>query len=147
MSEIRLRIGKNLVVLDIRERLTFISGDSGIGKTLMVDMMYDIMKNPDASEITGLDPHKIVVCKNEDSLSLIFGRDRCLIVLDRFDIYSQDSKDLVQREIEKENNTWLIVTDKPSFKFSRNVGVSFSSFRTLKVTQTLTGNIIELVRR
>jgi len=146
MSKVSFQIGINSVNLDIKERLTFISGDSGIGKILIINMLYDIMKNPDASNITGISPNKIVVCKNEDSVKLIINKEKCLIAIDRFDIYSQDSKDIIQREIEKENNTWLIISRRPSFKFKKNVGASLSSFTTLKTIKTNTGNLIELKR-
>lgn len=148
MSRLSIKVGKNRFELDINERITFIGGDSATGKTLLVNAMYDVMKNPSASNIRGISAQNVRACKGEDTLQLALNNKKCLIVIDRYDIFSGKSRKILSKEIEKINyNTWIIMTRRPDFKFSYNPGVSAMSFGKLVVKKSNSDeNIITLVK-
>lgn len=149
MGNIRLTLNKNIIDLEIDNRLTFISGDSGVGKTYIVDAFYDAMKNPDIANLEGISPDKIMVCKNEDTLQGILKKEikRYVIFIDRLDIYSEEGKQRLAEKIEDQDNTWIIISRRPDFKFKANPGFSGNSFKTLKCKTDSKGNNILCLER
>lgn len=141
MSIIKAEINKKVIMsLDIDERITFIGGDSGSGKTLITEVMRDISNNPGILKIEGITEEQIVVFATEQEVNnLEFSRK--VVFIDRYDTYSLPTKQKLWRKMSKLDNTWIIMTRKPDIP--KNYGFSIRSFKELK-TQTHSNGVTTL---
>lgn len=145
MSKLELNLSKNSKAsFDIDDRITFIGGDSGTGKTFTIDALIDAVKNPDISNIKKSILDRIIVCKDEENLQSIRGCSGKIIFLDRYDIFSEKAKAIMQEEMIRRDNTWIIMTRRPDFTI--NCGFSSNSYKTLKTYTNDNGvQVIETV--
>ena len=131
MSEISIKLMEHLFIdLNLEERLTFIGGDSGTGKTLFVKALQDLVLNPDLAEIQGIGIDKFMVCLNEQQLPNILNCKNKIIIIDRYDIYSKKSKEQIWNKMSNLDNTWILMTRNPDIK--ENYGHSSRSYKILK---------------
>ena len=109
---------KTVIELDLEDKLTFIGGDSASGKTYLTNMIFECLAGEFEVDIHGGTLEDFLVCMNERELGQVTGKRHKIIIIDRYDIYSRESKEKLLDAIEKEDNTWLIMTRSPDFEFS-----------------------------
>lgn len=119
ISTIDLSIESNTVIeLDLEDKLTFIGGDSASGRTYMTNLIFECLAGELEADVHGGNLEDFLVCMNERELGQVTGKKNKIIIIDRYDIYSRESKEKLRDAIEKEDNTWLIMTHNPDFEFS-----------------------------
>lgn len=141
MSLIKMEIdNKVLMILEIDERITFIGGDSGTGKTFIIEALMDATKNPDIVKSEGLILDRIKVCASEDTTYSISNIKGNIIFLDRYDNYSEETKKLIWKKMAKQDNTWVLMSRNPDIP--KNYGFSEKSYKELKTKKASNGKTL-----
>lgn len=152
MSKLKAIIGNTDIDISIDEMVTFIGGDNATGKTLLAKML----KN---AKVNNLKAYKMYVDGQEYSFSNIFvymneleaksiyksNVKNKLIIIDRYDSFSKDTKKEIEKEINKNNNTWIIISRHPDLKVTR--GISTNSFKNLVLKKENNKIKINIVNR
>ena len=123
----------DLIELRLAERINIIRGDSATGKSFMTSQLQDIITNSGYDNITGTESGRLKVCSNEREVDSILNQNNKIIIIDRYDVYSIEAKEKIQRDIERLTNTWIIITRKCDFKLNIPVGLSMNSLNILDV--------------
>lgn len=132
MSKVRIFVSEKVdIELDIDERLTIIGGDSGTGKTYIVNALYGAVRNPGIIKIDGINTNKLVVCRDEDAILNIKNKHKYFIVIDRYDSFSVETKKFIAKEMERCDCTWLIMSRYADIRTRFNIGYSTKSFKKL----------------
>lgn len=119
ISTIDLSIkSKTVIELNLEDKLTFIGGDSASGRTYMTNLIFECLAGELEADVHGGNLEDFLVCMNERELGQVTGKRHKIIIIDRYDIYSRESKEKLLDAIEKEDNTWLIMTRNTDFEFS-----------------------------
>lgn len=135
MSSIKMEISNKVSMqLEIDERITFIGGDSGTGKTFIIDALIDAIKNPDIVKSEGLILDRVKVCEDEDVVCSIPDIKGNIIFLDRYDSYSEKTKELIWKKMAMKDNTWVLMSRNPDIP--ENYGFSQKSYKELKTKKT-----------
>ena len=125
--------------LEIDERITFIGGDSGTGKTFIIDALIDAIKNPDIVKSEGLILDRVKVCEDEDVVCSIPDIKGNIIFLDRYDSYSEKTKELIWKKMAMKDNTWVLMSRNPDIP--ENYGFSKKSYKELE-TKEINGKTV-----
>lgn len=155
MSRWVIKESNKIFDLDICERITFVIGDSGSGKTYLSNLLLDYTKNGGLSESdVGIsmyvtDPpdyekqkvpnNKIIVCKDDTDVIKITRAKNKIIILDRYDIYSDEAKKKIDKVMRRYDNAWIIFS---RYNNIPNYGYSLRSMVTLEHKKDKSGNII-----
>lgn len=136
MSSIKMEISNKVSMqLEIDERITFIGGDSGTGKTFIIDALIDAIKNPDIVKSEGLILDRVKVCEDEDVVCSIPDIKGNIIFLDRYDSYSEKTKELIWKKMAMKDNTWVLMSRNPDIP--ENYGFSKKSYKELKTKKQM----------
>lgn len=97
--------------LDIRIPITQVGGESGTGKTLLVETLRvgksDNFDNWDADDL--IDISNICIIDSSDELDNIFKCSKSLIIIDRFDYIIKGRTDIINYITYDRNNHYLIL--------------------------------------
>lgn len=106
--------------LNIRKYITQINGDSGTGKTLLVDCINTIAINNETNDIE-FDVSNIKLITNKKSISELKDASNCLIIIDRADLLLTDEiTEFIYKDMDR-GNTYLIFGRKAhNFHLSPN---------------------------
>lgn len=131
MAIIKAELDKDTnLYLDLSERITFIAGDSGTGKTFMINALDDISKNPDLALIDGIVPEQLLILKNSDDIHKLDNIDKKIVFIDRYDIYSADAKKKIWNAMSKNQGIYVLMSRYPDLPC--NYGFSKKSFKELE---------------
>ena len=134
MAIIKAELAKDTYMyLDLTERITFIAGDSGTGKTYIVDALDDISKNPDIAKIEGIKPEQIVILKDSNDVHKLSNTAGKIVFIDRYDIYTNEAKKKVWKALSSNQGIFIIMSRFPDIPY--NFGFSKKSFKELKVNR------------
>lgn len=124
MSKLILDLAKNIrVELNIDQRITFIGGNSGTGRTLLIENLIDAVKNKEVSLINRDLLDRIIVCRDSDDLPHIKNCSNKIVFIDRYDIFTSEEKEKVSKEISRQDSTWIIMTRRPNIKCKYGIGI------------------------
>ena len=112
MSNYLIHLTKNIDFdMEINDRITIISGDSSTGKTFIINMMNIIIKMNKVNSVPKpLVPSDFIVCSNEDETFKINNAHHKVIFIDRYDIFSKDVKNMINKKMSQQDNTWIIMS-------------------------------------
>lgn len=140
MAKINLRLTSNTIIeLNIEERITFIGGDSGTGKTLLMQAIFDAKENSTDIELKGIDIDKFELCFSENEVANLLTCHNKVILIDRYDIFDLKTKQTLWKKMSELDNTWIIMTRNPDIPY--NFGHSSSSYKEIKQKTDNNGNI------
>lgn len=132
MSRIMIDDGNTVINLNIQQMVTMIGGDSGTGKTFVQTMVSNLNHGSGALN-KGL-PDKIYVVSEWVNLYYVIDQhpDKALIIVDRIEDFQDDAlKDLVS-EINKCNNTWILLGRIPLSNLDDKVNFNRFGCKVLK---------------
>lgn len=123
MSNIHLDLGNIIIDFNLRNRITFIGGNSGTGKTYIISLLKEYKRNKDMILKSNFNIDNMIFLEDESDISQLFSCNKNLIFVDRFDIYSNKSKKLVYKKMSERNCTWIIISRRPSLPENYGMGL------------------------
>lgn len=128
--------------LGINERVNFIGGESATGKTLLINSIKNIVKNPIVVSESNVDISRFIVIDDELNLSVLNEvKDGSIVFIDRYDIYSENAIKKIEKKMQEVKAAWLIMSNYP--RLSAGLGATFRSALTLKVSKRNKERIFE----
>ena len=107
--------------LDITARVTFITGDSGTGKTYLVSVIKKALLNKVATKYCSINMNRFVIIEDDLTISnLVNLKDMSVVLVDRYDCFSIESKKKLWNKMKTANAAWIIMTrylDFPQYAF------------------------------
>ena len=81
------------VNIQLRDYITILDDDTASGKTYLINIIDNIIKNPETAIVTGIPKDRFVVCKSEEEVNNILdSKPLSFIFVDRWDIYTKVRK-------------------------------------------------------
>ena len=134
--------GGTNIKLELSDRLTFIGGESGSGKTYMIRTIKGVSRNSSSLKESNIDVSRFVIIEDENSLQLKAIKDGSVVLIDRYDCFSQAAKKSIWNKMKKVKATWIVMTR--SADFPAWSGFSLRSFKTLECKHKRNGRDITL---
>lgn len=155
LSKIQIHPALNITVaINIDQMVTILCGNSGTGKTYIVDSLRIIKSTPGLIKYSGFDPDNVLIIDRESEINQI-GQDKIkgkLIIVDRADRLQADTNEKLNELINKCQNTWILMKriNKESIKsdkrnqnkFNSDVNFTRYGYKQLVVQKDITGNIL-----
>lgn len=155
LSKIQIHPALNITVaINIDQMMTILCGNSGTGKTYIVDYLRIIKSTPGLIKYSGFDPDNILIIDRESEINQI-GQDKIrgkLIIVDRADKLQANTNKKLEELINKCQNTWILMKrlNKESIradkrnqnKFNSDVNFTRYGYKQLVVQKDITGNIL-----
>ncbi len=137
-NTIVVRDGNVEVKLVLDSKIMIIGGESGTGKTLISHMFRNIESNQNSCEIKliGEKKERIRVYLNSFELKSI-SKSECenkIVILDRYDLYTKDQKELVNKLMGECLATWIVMCRRPTF---RNWGTKITRLHTERIGKNI----------
>ncbi|MBR1453195.1 MAG: hypothetical protein IJ593_00900 [Lachnospiraceae bacterium] len=133
----------NEIDFDIKDRLTFIGGNSGTGKTFVIDIVKDMKLNGYEVGDSNVDPSRFVIIDSSLNIAVLKEvKDGSIVFIDNYDSFPEDSKKKVIKAMFKYAAIWIICTRYPKFPY----GTCYSkdSYKELIAEKSDTGFIFKL---
>lgn len=146
MSYINYKSKMGIILkLLIQDRITFILGDSGVGKTFLIDVLKDAKKSPYSMKETNLPLDKLVIIDDSLNISVLNDvKNGSVVFIDKYDSFRLEEKEAVLKKMANTDATWIIMTRNPIFPVS--LGVSNTSYKELKTKVNGNDKIFELFK-
>lgn len=155
LSKVQIHPALNITVeINIDQMVTIFCGNSGTGKTYIVDSLRIIKSTPGLIKYSGFDPDNILIIDRESEINQI-GQDKIkgkLIIVDRADKLQADTNEKLNELINECQNTWILMkrinkesirSDKRNKnKFNSDVNFTRYGYKQLVVQKDITGNIL-----
>lgn len=155
LSKIQIHPALNITVeINIDQMVTILCGNSGTGKTYIVDFLRVVKQTPGLIKYSGFDPDDILIIDRESEINQI-GQDKIrgkLIIVDRADKLQTNTNEKLTELINKCQNTWILMKrfNKESIradkrnqnKFNSDVNFTRYGYKQLIVQKDITGNIL-----
>lgn len=133
MSIIKAKLQNNIVMkIDITDRITFITGDSGTGKTYIVDNLADIAKSKDQSRLSGISIDQLVVFRNSGEIYEFIANEtfeRKIVFIDRYDFLNIKTKKIIWNAMKSYEGIYILMSRYPDIP--ENYGYTRDSFKQL----------------
>lgn len=108
--------------IDINRRITIINGDSATGKSLLIQVLETIITNKSfyANDVSGFDINSFILIKHPSELFKLQNIKHNFIVVDRYDLFSLNEKEILWEKLKLNGNAWLIMArtgDIPNYGY------------------------------
>lgn len=143
MSKLVIHPNDRVVInLNIDQMVTILGGDSGTGKQFIQSQILDIQAQQDDQKVSGYDINSIEIIQDNRLVEHIdqLGLKEKLVIIDRVDTLQTDELDKLISEINKCNNTWILmkrlpdtVNNKAINRFNNDVNFTRYEYKQLSI--------------
>lgn len=149
MIRVKLNGVKSIAELNIEDKITFITGDSGTGKTLLIDELLHISKSHESDRIQGMDIEQLLVFRDQADFYEYIAEDgdftRKIVFIDRYDKFSIKAKEQLFKAMKTYQNIYILMGRYIDLR--ENYGFTMNSIKELETIekQTKTG-IVKVIQ-
>ena len=128
MAKIKYRTNQGLTIdIQMPEQFVFLGGDSGTGKTYLINNLENIITNPEILLEKNVNPNNIVLIDKQINLDrLRYIQKGSYVFVDRYDNFSNSAKKKIIEKMREISAYWIIMTRNPDIP--KGLGATGRSF-------------------